>query len=87
VLDLYTLRERDLAGDAAGLRARKGWGDRSVNHLLAAVDRARRLDDHRQDFFTLLILHSTALFYSITLPAGFCSAWASVMLARKWPDC
>jgi hypothetical protein len=31
------------------LRGRKGWGDRSVNALLAAVDRARVLDDHRYD--------------------------------------
>ena len=29
------------------LRGRKGWGDRSVNHLLAAVDRARLLEDYR----------------------------------------
>lgn len=81
VLDLYQLRDRDLAGgirtthllgsggelpgttdagavaeavavvggteQAQCLRSRKGWGDRSVNHLLAAVDRARLLDDYR----------------------------------------
>ena len=29
------------------LRGRKGWGDRSVNHLLAAIDQARLLDDYR----------------------------------------
>lgn len=29
------------------LRSRKGWGDRSVNHLLAAVDKARELQDYR----------------------------------------
>ena len=31
----------------SSLRQRKGWGDRSVNHLLAAIDRARHLPDHR----------------------------------------
>ena len=29
------------------LRGRKGWGDRSVNHLLAAVDGARSLEAYR----------------------------------------
>ena len=37
----------ELEGEVVALRSRKGWGDRSVNHLLAAVDRARVLDDHR----------------------------------------
>ena len=32
---------------AVSLRGRKGWGDKSVNHLLAAVDKARLLEDHR----------------------------------------
>lgn len=47
VLDLYRLRARDLAGDAAGLRSRPGWGDRSVSHLLASIDKARLLEDDR----------------------------------------
>lgn len=39
--------EAPVQAAAVALRSRKGWGDRSVNHLLAAVDRARVLEDHR----------------------------------------
>lgn len=38
--------------DDASLRGRKGWGDKSVNHLLAAVDKARLLEDHRYVFYS-----------------------------------
>jgi hypothetical protein len=67
VLDLYRLRERDLAAAANsssplhGLRERKGWGDRSVNHLLAAVDHARTLDDHRCTIELSVVAHQAFL--------------------------
>jgi hypothetical protein len=32
---------------ALSLRGRPGWGDRSVSRLLAAVDSARHIADHR----------------------------------------
>ena len=39
--------EQGFGESGSSLRQRKGWGDRSVNHLLAAIDRARHLPDHR----------------------------------------
>ncbi len=41
-----TLTDTDTEGPSllgSSLRGRKGWGDRSVNHLLAAIDQARLL--------------------------------------------
>ena len=47
--DIFSLRRRDLEGDGSGpslvgqLRSKKGWGNRSVNKLLAAIDAKREL--------------------------------------------
>lgn len=52
-----TLTDTDTEGPSllgSSLRGRKGWGDRSVNHLLAAIDQARLLDDYRCNNFTFI---------------------------------
>eukprot|EP01034_Spumella_vulgaris_P028276 gene28276-35112_t len=57
ILDLYTLRDRaissgrsrsssssssnDKTGSTSSLRGEKGWGDKSVNNMLAAIDRSK----------------------------------------------
>lgn len=47
--DIFSLRRRDLHAEDSGpsvvgqLRSKKGWGDRSVNKLLAAIDAKREL--------------------------------------------
>ena len=58
-VDIFRLRNADLkvpnegiaSGPAAApvlsLRTLKGWGDRSVNNLLAAIDAKREVDCHR----------------------------------------
>ena len=42
-----TSTDTESPSQVPSLRGRKGWGDRSVNHLLAAIDQARLLDDYR----------------------------------------
>ena len=43
-LDIYLLREGDVKGQGiVSLRTKKGWGDRSVNNLLASIDKRRSI--------------------------------------------
>lgn len=44
--DIFKLRMQDLDGENQSgdtLRGRKGWGDRSVNNLLSAIDKRRKI--------------------------------------------
>lgn len=49
ISDLYLLRSKDLLGNnsdnvsSINLRGRDGWGDRSVNNLLSAIDARTKL--------------------------------------------
>lgn len=46
------------------IRGRKGWGDRSVGHVLAAIDERRTLPFHRlHHLFLLHFIHSCILLF------------------------
>lgn len=53
IADIYSLRKADLGEDISNpsehssLRDRKGWGDKSVNNLLAAIDSRKKLSFDR----------------------------------------
>jgi DNA ligase (NAD+) len=43
-IDIYLLRDADVRGEGiVRLRTKKGWGDRSVNNLLASIDKRRSI--------------------------------------------